>query len=177
MLLFYHNFVPGGIDSSKREVTSLFIMTTKLTKAKAVGAILIGGALLCGLIFAAGHLHQEDQSRPSPQNVSDNDGRVAYLSGWGWEVNPSAVETLDLVLPEALSDSYASYNALQAENGLDLTAYCGKRVKRYTYNVLNYPKDAEGVQANLYLCGDTVIAGDIMASGQDGFISSLQYPV
>lgn len=156
---------------------SLFIMTTKLTKAKAIGAALAGGALLCGLIFAAGHLQQDGGAQPpSPQNISDNDGRVAYLSGWGWEVNPSAVETLDLVLPEALSDSYESYNALQAENGLDLTAYCGKRVKRYTYSVLNYPGGAEGVQANLYLCGDTVIAGDIMASGQDGFISGLRYP-
>lgn len=155
----------------------LFILTTKLTKAKAVGAVLIVGALLCGLIFAVGHLQQKNGDvRPSPQGVSDNEGRVAYLSAWGWEVNPSAVETLDLVLPETLDDSYESYNALQAENGLDLTDYCGKRVKRYTYSVLNYPNGVEGVQANLYLCGDTVIAGDIMASGQDGFISDLRYP-
>ena len=152
-------------------------MTTKLTKAKAIVGVLAGGAVLCALVFAAGHLYQGNEDTiPSPQNVSDNEDRVSYLAGWGWDVDPSAVETLDLVLPEALSDSYGSYNELQAENGMDLTAYCGKRVKRYTYTVLNYPDQAEGIQANLYLFDDTVVAGDILSTGAEGFISSLHYP-
>lgn len=152
-------------------------MTAKLTKAKAVAGVLAGGALLCALVFAAGQLHQRNaDTLPSPQNVSDNDARVHYLADWGWEVDPSAVETLDLVLPEALNDAYGSYNELQAENSMDLSAYSGKRVKRYTYTVLNYPGQAEGVQANLYLCNDTVVAGDILSTGADGFISSLHYP-
>ncbi len=156
----------------------LFIMTTKLTKAKAVIIVLAGGILLCALIFAASHLAGgKDASRPSPEAVGDNEGRVAYLAGWGWEVHPSAVETLDLVLPETLDDAYRSYNDVQAEAGLDLSPYCGKRVKRYTYTVLNYPGSTETVQANLYLCGDTVIAGDVMSPGQDGFLHSLAYPV
>lgn len=155
----------------------MFIMTTKLTKAKAIVGVLAGGAVLCALVFAAGHLYQGNEDTiPSPQNVSDNEDRVSYLAGWGWEVDPSAVETLDLLLPEALSDSYGSYNELQAENGMDLTAYCSKRVKRYTYTVLNYPDQAEGIQANLYLCDDTVVAGDILSTGAEGFISSLHYP-
>ena len=152
-------------------------MTTKLTKAKAIVGVLAGGAVLCALVFAAGHLYQGNEDTiPSPQNVSDNEDRVSYLAGWGWEVDPSAVETLDLLLPEALSDSYGSYNELQVENGMDLTAYCSKRVKRYTYTVLNYPDQAEGIQANLYLCDDTVVAGDILSTGAEGFISSLHYP-
>ena len=98
-------------------------MTTKLTKAKAIVGVLAGGAVLCALVFAAGHLYQGNEDTiPSPQNVSDNEDRVSYLAGWGGEVDPSAVETLDLLLPEALSDSYGSYNELQAENGMDLTA-------------------------------------------------------
>ena len=152
-------------------------MTAKLTKAKAIGAVLVGGAVLCGLIFAVDYaISGGGEAAPSPQNVSDNDARVSYLSAWGWEVDPSAVETLDLVLPEALGDSYEDYNALQAETGMDLESYCGKRVKRYTYRVSNYPENVEGVQANLYLSGDTVIAGDVMAPGEDGFIRSLRYP-
>ncbi len=155
----------------------MLIMSTKLTKAKAIAGVLTGGALLTGLIFAAGHWHnQKVHETPSPQNISDNAGRVAYLSDWGWEVDPSAIETLDLKLPDTLDSSYEEYNVLQAENGLDLTAYCGQRIKRYTYTVLNYPEKADGVQANLYLCDDTVVAGDIMAPGADGFIASLQYP-
>ena len=152
----------------------LFIMTTKLTKAKAITAAVIIGLLLCGLIFCANHANKSEP--PSPIAVSDNEGRVAYLKAWGWEVDPSAIETLDLVLPKEFDDAYASYNTVQTEIGFDLAPYCGKHVKRYTYTVLNYPGITENIQANLYLSGDTVIAGDIISSGIDGFIASLLYP-
>ena len=49
-------------------------------------------------------------------------------------------------------------------------------IRDSTYTVLNYPGQPEGVQANLYLSGDTVIAGDMLSTGADGFISNLQYP-
>ena len=155
----------------------MWIVSAKLTKSKAIAGTLAGAALLCGLIFAAGELHQRGgaAAAPSPENVTDNEGRVAYLADWGWEVDPSAVETLDLVLPSS-GASYESYCALQAENGMDLHTYSGQRVKRYTYTVLNYPGQEETVQANLYLCGDTVVAGDIIAPGTDGFIAALPYP-
>ena len=153
----------------------MFIVSTKLTKAKAVAGVLAVGAVLCGLIFAAGHLHSRGAAAPSPEHVADHDGRVAYLAAWGWDVDPSAGETLDLVLPSS-GASFESYNALQEENGMDLSAYGGQRAKRYTYTVLNYPGNAESVQANLYLCGDTVVAGDIIAPGPDGFIAALHYP-
>ena len=155
----------------------LFIMTTKLTKTKAVAGVLAGGVLLCAVIFTAGHTFEENAGGPpSPASVSDNAQRVAYLAGWGWEVEPSAVETLDLTFPETLDEAYLSYNELQMENGMDLTPYCGQQAKRYTYRVSNYP-DYEGtVLANLYLCGDTVVAGDLTASGENGFIASLRSP-
>ena len=122
----------------------LFIMTTKLTKTKAVAGVLAGGVLLCAVIFTAGHAFEKNTGGPpSPASVSDNAQRVAYLAGWGWEVEPSAVETLDLTFPETLDEAYLSYNELQMENGMDLTPYCGQQAKRYTYRVSNYP-DYEG---------------------------------
>ena len=155
----------------------MFIMTAKLTKGKAIAGTVLGGIIFCALIFAAGSLlHKNAFDVPPVQDVTDNAKRVAYLTAWGWQVDPSAVETLDLVLPQTLDESYAEYNTLQAENGMDLSPYCGKRVKRYTYTVLNYPESDKAVQANLYLCGNTVIAGDIMSSGADGFIAALHYP-
>ena len=100
----------------------LFIMTTKLTKTKAVAGVLAGGVLLCAVIFTAGHTFEKNAGGPpSPASVSDNAQRVAYLAGWGWEVEPSAVETLDLTFPETLDEAYLSYNELQMENGMDLT--------------------------------------------------------
>ena len=49
-------------------------------------------------------------------------------------------------------------------------------MKRYTYTVTNYPEIPQGVQANLYLCGDTLIGGDVVATGKGGFQHGLTYP-
>lgn len=155
----------------------MFIMTTKVTKAKLIAMSLIFGVLLCTLIFALAYIEKGTSSEiPSTENILTNEDRVLFLSQWGWEVDSSAVETLDLLLPETLDESYQSYNSLQAEHFLDMTPYCGKRIKRYTYTVLNHPDHSGPVQANLYLYDTTIIAGDIMAPGENGFISSFHFP-
>ena len=101
--------------------------------------------------------------------------RVAYLEGLGWQVTPEPLETLSLLLPEDLS-GHTEYTALQKDLGLPFDQCGGKTATRYTYTVLNYPDIPQGVQANLFVCGDQVIAGDITSLGQDGFRRSLQFP-
>ena len=68
------------------------------------------------------------------------------------------------------------YLALQQEAGLPLADYDGQTVTRCTYTVTNYPGRTGDVQVNLYLCGDVIIGGDIMALGENGFQASLLYP-
>ena len=54
--------------------------------------------------------------------------------------------------------------------GLDLSGYCKKQVRRYTYEVKNY-KDADlAVYANVIVYRHRVIGGDISASGEGGFV-------
>ena len=110
-----------------------------------------------------------------PVKAADNAARVAYLEGLGWQVTPEPLETLSLLLPEDLS-GHTEYTALQKDLGLPFDQCGGKTVTRYTYTVLNYPDIPQGVQANLFVCGDQVIAGDITSLGQDGFRRSLQFP-
>ena len=71
-------------------------------------------------------------------------------------------------LPEDLS-AHAEYAALQKGLGLPFDRCGGKTVTRYTYTVLNYPELSQGVQANLLVCGDQVIGGDVTALGENGF--------
>ena len=47
---------------------------------------------------------------------------------------------------------------------------------RYTYTVTNYPEVPDGVQANLFLCGDRLVGGDIIATGENGFQTVLAFP-
>ena len=157
----------------------MFIFTARLTR----GRIAIGvaaAALLCGAaLTAAGLLSGRGvaaSASVSPKHVETNEDRVAYLTSYGWEVSPDPVAVEELLLPETFDETYQSYVDLQASQGFDLTAYCGKRVKRYSYTVYNYPTGESGVQANLLLYRDTVVGGDICAPQLDGFLHSLAMP-
>ena len=65
---------------------------------------------------------------------------------------------------------YTQYNDLQLAQGFDLTPYRGKAVKRYTYEVYNYPDLPTGVVANLLIYKDKVIGGDVCTRALDGFM-------
>ena len=106
---------------------------------------------------------------------ADNAARVAYLESLGWQVTPEPLETLSILLPEDLS-AHAEYAALQKGLGLPFDRCGGKTVTRYTYTVLNHPDAPQGVQANLFVCGDQVIGGDVTALGENSFRRSLEFP-
>ena len=155
----------------------MLIWTAKFSRKKAVAAVIVMGAVIAALIILMGRMTTED-STDAPQ-LTDNAQRVAYLQSLNtldYETLltlPEPVETLQFLLPETLAEPYLTYNELQKAQGFDLADCRGKQVSRYTYTVTNYPDRAEGVQANLYLCEDLPVAGDICCPGADGFQEAL----
>ena len=152
----------------------MLIWTAHLSKRKAVFAILVLGAAIAALALLAARPAPEPQPK-SPQ-LFTNDDRVAYLTAYGWELEPEPVETLQFLLPDPLQEPYLSYNTLQQTQGFDLQPLCGNHVTRYTYTVINYPNRSQGVQANLYICDGTPVAGDIVCTGTNGFQAGLHFP-
>lgn len=152
----------------------MVIWTARFSKkAKAVLLVIALGAVAAVVILLTGG---QDGEKAAEIRLATNDDRVAYLQSLGWTVEPEPVETLQFLLPEELSEPYLTYNQLQEEQGFDLSACCGKQVARYTYTVTNYPGRAEGVQANLYICEEAPVAGDILCAGADGFQDTLAFP-
>ena len=151
----------------------MLIWTARLSRKKAALGVILGGILLCALILFLGRPVKEAEE---PQLLATNTQRVAYLASYGWEVTEEPVETLQFLLPEPLEEPYLSYNVLQRSQGFDLSQSCGKQVYRYTYAITNYPGRSEGVQANLYLCDDLPVAGDVCCPGEGGFRNPLAYP-
>ena len=150
----------------------MLITAKKWRRSYAVAGVLLLGALLAGLIFFARGCSEE-----GPAPLLTNDDRVSYLLSLGWEVDPEPVETLHLQLPDELAGTeYEEYNESQLSQGFDLTACCGKQLTRYTYAVLNYPGGRTDVQLDLYLCEGTVVAGDVIALGENGFVGPLAFP-
>lgn len=149
----------------------MLIWTAKFSRKKAAAAVIAMGAVMMLLIVLMGRLPPDEMSETPV--LSDNAQRVAYLQSLGWEVETEPVETLQFLLPDTLGEPYLSYNRLQTAQGFDLTPCLGKQLSRYTYAVTNYPDRPEGVQANLYLCDDRPVAGDICCPGAGGFQEAL----
>lgn len=151
----------------------MLIWTARFSRKKAVMAVITMGAVMAALIILTGRMPAEEAALPQ---LTDNSQRVAYLQSLGWEVEPEPLETLQFLLPEALTGPYLTYNELQKAQGFDLSACCGKQVSRYTYAVANYPGRPEGIQLNLYICEDLPVAGDVLCPGAQGFQEALIRP-
>ena len=152
----------------------MVIWTARFSKKAKTVLLLIVLALAAAVVFL---LQGGGDGEAAPAvTLATNDDRVAYLQSLSWEVEPEPVETLQFLLPEELEEPYVTYNELQAEQGFDLSVCCGKQVSRYTYTVTNYPGRTEGVQANLYVCEEQPVAGDILCAGADGFQETLVFP-
>lgn len=145
----------------------MLIWTAKFSRKKAAGAVILMGVVMAALIVLMGRV-PEEPAVPQPK-LTCNEERVAYLQSLGWEVEPEPIETLQFLLPAKLEEPYRTYNELQLSQGFDLTPCCGKQVSRCTYTVTNYPGRDAGVQANLYICEDVPVAGDVCSSGAKGF--------
>ena len=158
----------------------MFIFTAKLSRRRIVAAA-AAAVLLCGAAAAAAAAlspgpEAVSTAAASPQGVDSNEARVAYLSSYGWTVAEEPVSVEELILPETFDETYAQYLQLQSAQGFDLTAYAGRRVKRYTYEITNYPTGETGVLAGLLIYRDTVVGGDVLSSDLNGFIHGLARP-
>lgn len=105
--------------------------------------------------------------------LSTNEQRVAFLKSLGWEVVSEPSSVSEVIIPQTFNKVYNNYNAIQKEQGYDLTKYRGARAKRWTYSVSNYPGVKDGVCANLLICDDKLIGGDISSVALDGFMKGL----
>lgn len=151
----------------------MFIITAKCSKRRVVKILLIF-ALLLSLFLA---LRACRHSSPPPVIAAGtNEERIAYLASLGWGVNDQPIETLSVTLGETLEEPYLSYNDLQRSQGFDLTRYCGQTLSRYTYVVTNYPDASLPCQADLYVCDGALAAGDIVCTGENGFMAGLAFP-
>lgn len=143
----------------------------RLTRRRLLPVLLAALAALAVILFFA-----LLRSVPDCPQAEGSAGCAAYLEKLGWQVEPDPLETLRLRLPEDLTAEYGDYIALQKDQGLPFADCGGQTVCRYTFRLTNYPGGRTDAQANLYLCGRTVIAGDVMLLGEGGGQLPLAFP-
>lgn len=152
---------------NRRARRSVFLLLSLLAVI-AVGRVVLGG-------------ERGQETAPASAEIQRQSGkteeqRQQFLAQLGWQVDPEPMEVTEVVIPRKFDEVYESYNALQTEQGMDLTKYRGKRCHRYSYVVKNHPTGKENIRLNLLVCKNKIIGGDVCSLGLDGFLQGLAYP-
>ncbi len=155
----------------------MFVLSVNSKTAKVLVLAVVG--IVAGIILAKVSTFTSDVSNVNGivLRASDAKERVAFLSQFGWEVSEDPLEVAEVIIPSEFDDTYKAYNEIQKKQGFDLEKYKGVRVKRWTYEIKNYPGYAEDsgcIRANMLVCDGKVIGGDICSVELDGFMHGFQ---
>lgn len=158
----------------------MLIVTAKLSRRKLTlwGAAVLG-LLCCALLLGSGRGQPTigvESAAVNPKGIKTDADRIRFLSDYGWQVDSDVLAVEELLVPKEFDDSYRDYLALQVQQGFDLTACAGKRVKRYTYQITNYPTGEADVRVNLLIHKNTVVGAEIFSPKLDGFLHGLSMP-
>lgn len=158
----------------------MFIFTARLPKRKLALSVAAAALVCCaGLVLKLDPPALPTaavSAKPEVTGVRSNEDRVSFLGQYGWQVNQDPLVTEEVTIPKEMDESYDEYLELQTAQGFDLTSYAGKRVKRYTYEITNYPTGETGVQANLLIYRDKVVGGEVLSPQMNGFVHGLSMP-
>ena len=95
----------------------MFIMTARIPKKRLLaGAVTTLCCCMAVVITLALTLGQRAVTTAAEvANIRDNDDRIAYLTGLGWQVSSQPISTEELLIPGTFDESYADYLSLQSE--------------------------------------------------------------
>lgn len=154
----------------------MVIMTAKIPKRK---VLVIALVVLAAVLVLTLCLHGAKSGASSPEQADaqgkTNESRVAFLTGFGWQVEPEPVQTQQVRVPEEPGEVFLRYNELQLSQGYDLLQYSGTELTRYVYRITNYP--AEGsYYATLLVKDGEIVGADVASSAKDGVMHGLNMP-
>ena len=152
----------------------MFIYSLKSSTIKLVAITFLSVALLVALIIIIPGFEpvsaQSDGAKIDYNGADSNEGRIKFLSQFGWLVNPEASEVVEVTIPSDFDAVMEKYNMVQKQQGLDLGKFKGKNMKRYTYVLADYPGYEGTVYANILVYKNKVVGGDICSADINGFM-------
>lgn len=156
----------------------MFIVSIKTTKKTLYAAIGLLVLCLAAVIISPVASRQASANMQTRYYATNAQERIAFLAQFGWKVKEEPTEVVEIIIPNEFSDVYENYNQIQIDEGFNLKDYCGKRVKRWTYQVTNYPsyEETDLIFANILIYDGRVIGGDICNIELDGFMHCFTPP-
>lgn len=160
----------------------MFVFSLSGKKIKLVGVALLACVMVVASVFllpgydnvGSAYVSAVSNEKISFSGIRSEEDRFEFISAFGISVSGDPIEVVETRIPKEFDAVYNEYNSIQMAQGLDLKKYRGKKVKRYTYEVKNYPKDSQGMPSEVFLSlviyKNRVIAGDLSSSDGEGFV-------
>lgn len=156
----------------------MFVFSVKSSKLK-IALTAFAAVLAAAIVLLINRGKPAVKDNAISLKASNASERTAFLSQFGWEIEEDPVEVAEVIIPAEFDRGYEKYNEIQKAQNLDLTPYAGKRAKRWTYSIKNYPgyEGADGtVQANILVYEGAVIGGDVCSTELNGFMQGFDFP-
>lgn len=149
----------------------MFITSVKAAAVRN-GAIIFAIGVILAVILWPRNSEAAVQAAAGPRytGISTNEKRVGFIESFGWKVEPEPIEVVEVTIPQMFNKVYQNYNAIQKKQNLNLEKFKGRRVKRWTYKITNYPNVTGDVRANLLIYNNEIIGGDVSTVALNGFM-------
>lgn len=157
----------------------MFVYSIKSSKVKLLAILLVVALAVGAVLYFGGEEKPAGSDGALSLKAGDAAERATFLSQFGWEVQADPVQVAEVIIPVEFDETYLTYNEIQKAQNLDLEPYQGKRCKRWTFEVKNYPgyeNSAGLIQANILVYDGMVIGGDVCSLAPDGFLQGFDFP-
>ena len=134
----------------------MFVFSVK-TSRRQLWICLICAATLA-VILAAAFLWPAGAVKETAAKAAGQEEQIAFLRSLGWEVEGTGYQVREVLIPDEFDDVFTAYNELQKPAGMDLSPYRGRRLKCWSWRILN---GEEETLAHLYVYGDRIVGGDV----------------
>jgi hypothetical protein len=153
--MFVYSFRASSVKAFAAIGTALLILATLILTIPSYGAIDAG---------------VEPEVEISYSDVKNAEDAARFLRQFGWEVSQKPIKVSEITVPSEFGSIFVRYNEIQKRQGLDLEKYRLKTLTRYTFEITNYKGVSGKVLADVLTYRNTVVAGDISHSGENGFV-------
>ncbi len=153
----------------------MFILSVRASTVKFFAILALVFAVLIGILISGDTVLAANapDGKVNFSDIKSEDDRVAFIEQFGLKVKGAACEECDFVMPENFDRVIMGYNEIQKAQGLDLSKYAKKKVKRYTYEIDGYEEYDGAVFVNLLVYRNRVIGCDISSGDPEGFVKPL----
>lgn len=155
----------------------MFIYSVRSSTLKFASVMALGVILVTALvIFLPSGLPEQQamSSEVSYDRVDSPEDMARFLAQFGWKVETPLFSDREVTLPTQFEGVFAGYNELQKKQGLDLSAFAGKKLRKAVLYVTP-EKGGERYLATLFIYRSCVVGGDVAQTDPNGGVYGFDF--